>query len=335
MIQRRVTQKDVALRAGVSQAAVSMVLSGSTAGNLPEETVERIRSAARELGYVPSSVARALKTRRTMTIACVIPDITNPFYPALIRSVQKAAQAKGYDVITLNTDGTATNEQHFLEWALRGRVDGIVGVFFTLRAGDLEHLLRNSIAIVRIESSRKTGGNLAIDDIFVDSRAAASRVVAHLLDRGRRRIAMVAGVRGPQGVRVEGYREALQRAGLEAHVVTGESFTEEAGLHAAQAILDSGFAPDAIFAANDLMAIGVMRGLRERGLGIPGDVAVVGFDDISAASLVTPTLTTVTQFQDRMGERAAKILIERLSGERGGAGAAFEMQFSLIERQST
>ncbi|MBW7922358.1 MAG: LacI family DNA-binding transcriptional regulator [Rubellimicrobium sp.] len=334
-MQRRVTQKDVALQAGVSQAAVSMVLSGSAAGTLPDETVARIRLAASELGYVPNLVARALKTRRTMTIACVIPDITNPFYPALIRSVQKAAQAQGYDVITLNTDGIAANEQHVLEWALRGRIDGIVGVFFTLRAHDLELLLRNSIGIVRIESSRKTGGRLAIDDIFVDSKAAAREVVAHLVARGRRRIAMVAGVGGPQAVRVEGYLEALRQAGLDAHVVTGAAFAEQDGLEAAHAILDSGFAPDAIFAANDLMAIGVMRGLRERGIAIPDDVAVVGFDDISAASLVTPSLTTVTQFQDRMGERAAKILIERLSGERDGAGVALEMPFSLIERQST
>ncbi|GLQ55880.1 LacI family DNA-binding transcriptional regulator [Devosia nitrariae] len=335
MTLRRTTQKDVALRAGVSQAAVSMVLGGGNATSLPPETVQRIQNAARELGYVPNSLAQALKTRRTMTIACVVPDITNPFYPALIRGVQRIAQVEGYDVITLNTDGIAANEQHFLEWALRGRVDGVVGVFFTLRAADLKLLLDNSIAIVRIESSRKAGGPLPIDDIFVDSRAASVVVVNHLIAHAHRRIAMVAGVGGPQRTRIDGYREALVTAGLEPLVVTEDSFTETAGLDAANTILDSGFNPTAIFAANDLMAIGVMRALRDRNLRVPEDVAVVGFDNISAAPLVTPPLTTVTQFQDRMGERAAEILIQRLRGERDGAGTALEMPFELIERASS
>lgn len=334
MTQRRTTQKDVALRAGVSQAAVSMVLGGAGSSSLPPETVERIRNAAKELGYVPNSLAQALKTRRTMTIACVVPDITNPFYPALIRGVQRVAQAENYDVITLNTDGIAANEQHFLEWALRGRVDGIVGVFFTLRAADLKVLLDNSIAIVRIESSRKTGGSLPIDDIFVDSRAASMVVVNHLIALGHRRIAMVAGVGGPQSTRVEGYREALEKVGFEPLVITENSFTESAGLDAANAIFDSGFAPSAIFAANDLMAIGVMRALRGRNIQVREEVAVVGFDNISAAPLVTPPLTTVSQFQDRLGERAAEILIQRLRGQRDGAGTAMEMPFELIERGS-
>jgi len=334
MTLRRATQKDVAVRAGVSQAAVSMVLGGGAPTTLPAETIERIQTAAKELGYVPNRLAQALKTRRTMTIACVVPDITNPFYPALIRGVQTVAQDEKYDVITLNTDGKAASEQHFLEWALQGRVDGVVGVFFTLRAADLKILLDNSIAIVRIESSRKTGGVLPIDDIFVDSRAAAIVVVERLIALGHRRIAMVAGVGGPQGVRVEGYREALARAGLDPLVVIEHSFTESAGLEAANAILDSGFAPSAIFAANDLMAIGVMQALRNRKLAVPEQIAVVGFDNISAAPLVTPPLTTVTQFQDRMGERAAEILMQRLRGDITGPGTAQEMPFELIERGS-
>lgn len=332
---RRATQKDVALRAGVSQAAVSMVLGGGAPSTLPPETIDRIQAAAKELGYVPNRMAQALKTRRTMTIACVVPDITNPFYPALIRGVQRIAQARKYDVITLNTDGDAASERHFIEWALEGRVDGVVGVFFTLRATDLKILLDNSIAVVRIESSRKPGGVLPVDDIFVDSRAAAAVVVERLIVMGHRRIAMVAGVGGPQGVRVEGYRETLAKHQLDPLVVIENSFTESAGLEAANAILKSGFGPTAIFAANDLMAIGVMQALRNRDIAVPGNMAVVGFDNISAAPLVTPPLTTVTQFQDRMGERAAEILLQRLNGEIVGPGTAQEMPFELIERGST
>jgi len=333
-VPRRATQKDVALRAGVSQAAVSMVLGGGAPSTLPPETIDRIQAAAKELGYVPNRMAQALKTRRTMTIACVVPDITNPFYPALIRGVQRIAQARKYDVITLNTDGDAASERHFIEWALEGRVDGVVGVFFTLRATDLKILLDNSIAVVRIESSRKPGGVLPVDDIFVDSRAAAAVVVERLIVMGHRRIAMVAGVGGPHGVRVEGYRETLAKHQLDPLVVIENSFTESAGLEAANAILKSGFGPTAIFAANDLMAIGVMQALRNRDIAVPGNMAVVGFDNISAAPLVTPPLTTVTQFQDRMGERAAEILLQRLNGEIVGPGTAQEMPFELIERGS-
>lgn len=331
---RRATQKDVAQRAGVSQAAVSMVLGGTTESGLPTDTVARIQAAAKELGYVPNRLARALKTQRTMTIACIVPDITNPFYPALIRGVQKVAQSFGYDVITLNSDGDADSERHFLDWALEGRVDGVVGVFFTLRAADLKVLLDHSIAVVRIESSRKVGGTLPIDNIFVDSRAASMQVVQHLIERGHRRIAMVAGVGGPQGVRVEGYREALASAQLEPLVIIEKHFTETAGYEAANAILDSGFAPTAIFAANDLMAIGTMQALRNRNVSVPSQVAVVGFDNIAAAPLVTPSLTTVSQFQDRMGERAAEILLQRLSGAITGPGTTHEMPFELIERGS-
>lgn len=311
-----------------------MVLGGGSASSLPVETVERIQAAAKELGYVPNRLARALKTRRTMTIACVVPDITNPFYPALIRGVQKVAQNQGYDVITLNSDGDAASERHFIEWALEGRVDGVVGVFFTLRAADLKVLLDNSIAVVRIESSRKSGGTLSIDDIFVDSRAAATEVVQRLIALGHQRIAMVAGIGGPQGVRVEGYRQALASHQLEPLVVIEHSFTETAGYAAATAILDSGFAPTAIFAANDLMAIGALQALRNRNVAVPEQMAVVGFDNIAAAPLVTPALTTVTQFQDRMGERAAQILLQRLAGSITGPGTVHEMPFELIERGS-
>jgi LacI family transcriptional regulator len=119
---------------------VSMVLSGGMTA-VPADTLERINSAAAELGYVPNRFAQALKTNRTMTIACIVPDITNPFYPALIRGIQSVAEAKGYDVLAVNTDGVPERERHFLDWARQGRVDGVVGVFWTLRAGDFSAVL--------------------------------------------------------------------------------------------------------------------------------------------------------------------------------------------------
>jgi LacI family transcriptional regulator len=146
---------------------------------------------------------------------------------------------------------------------------------------------------------------------------------------------MVAGRGGPQTVRVEGYKAALRAAGGTPHVVVDDAFNEDGGVRATEAVLQSGYAPTAIFAANDLMAIGVMQGLRDRGISIPREMAVAGFDDISAARLVTPSLTTVAQFQGDMGIKAAQILMERLRGDNPGAGRALEMPFRLIPRDST
>lgn len=334
MTNGRATQKDVARAAGVSQATVSMVLSGGGA-SIPAETWERITKAAKDLGYVPNRFAQALKTSRTMTIACIVPDITNPFYPSLIRGIQSIADGQNYDVITVNTDGTPERERHFLDWARQGRVDGVVGVFFTLKAKDFNPLVEAGVPIVRIESSKKRGGEIPIDDIYVDSRAAAQTVTEYLLGLGHKRIALVAGRGGPQAHRIEGYRKALTKFGHPDHVVIDDEFSEMGGVRAAESILGGDFRPTAIFAANDLMAIGVMQSLRERGIRIPEDIAVVGFDDISAAKLVTPTLTTVAQFQWKMGERAAQTLMDRLRGEKTGAGTAVEMPFDLIVRGST
>jgi LacI family transcriptional regulator len=332
---KRATQRDVARVAGVSQAAVSMVLSGGSSPSISTETYARIMKAAGELGYAPNRFAQALRTNRTMTIACVVPDIANPFYPALMRGVQSVTEGENYDVIAFNTDGSFDRERHFLDWARQGRVDGVVGVFFTLRAADFKPLIDGGVPVVRIESSKKKGGPIAIDDIYVDSRAAASAVTNYLIGRRHKRIAMVAGRGGPQGTRVEGYRAALTAAGGEPYVVIVDEYSEAGGLRAAETVLASGYNPTAIFAANDLMAIGVIQALRERRIEVPGQIAVVGFDDISAAKLVTPPLTTVAQFQGQMGAKAAQILLERLRGATSEIGTALEMPFGLIERGST
>jgi LacI family transcriptional regulator len=321
--------------AGVSQASVSMVMSGGASPALSADTWERITKAAAELGYTPNRFAQALKTNRTMTIACIVPDITNPFYPALMRGIQSVTDGLNYDVIAVNTDGTIEREQHFLDWSRQGRVDGIIGVFFNLRARDFKPLVDAGVPVVRIESSKKRGGDLAIDDIYVDSRAAAFSVTQYLIAKGHARISMVAGRGGPQAVRIDGYKAALEDAGLETDVTLESAFSEEGGFRAAEKILAGDYKPTAIFAANDLMAIGVMQALRERQIDIPGDIAVVGFDDISAAKLVTPSLTTVAQFQYQMGVKAAQILMERLRGSTAAIGTALEMPFSLVERGST
>jgi LacI family transcriptional regulator len=332
---RRITQREVARIAGVSQATVSIVLGGAQGHGIPVETFERVMQVARELDYVPNRFAQALKTNRTMTIACVVPDVANPFYPSLVRGIQSVADAAGYDVIALNTDGLAAREKRFLDWSLRGMIDGVVGVFFTIKAPDFVAVAQAGIGIVRIETSAKKEGPLPIDNLFVDNVAAAAAATRYLIERGHRRIAMIAGIGGPQSNRVSGYLRALSEAGLAPQLANYGDFNEEGGYRATKDILAACPRPTAIFAANDLMALGAMKAIREERLKIPDDIAVMGFDDIFAASVVTPPLSTINQFQQTLGGVAAEMVLQRLNElPRDTPGRHREMPFELVIRQS-
>jgi LacI family transcriptional regulator len=333
--RKKATQWDVARHAGVSQATVSLALAESPATTIGPDTSARVRAVARELGYAPNHFAQALRMRRTLTVAVVVPDISNPFFPSLLRGVQTVTERAGYDVIAVNTDGEAARERRFLDWSRQGRVDGVVGVFFTLHAEDFLPLAAIGVGVVRIESALRKAGEIPIDNIAVDNRGAAAAATRYLLERGHRRIAMIAGPGGPQEERAAGYRLALAERGLAPDVVAGAEFNERGGAEAALALLGRARRPTAIFAANDLMAIGAMATLKERGFAVPGDIAVVGFDDIFVARLVTPSLTTVSQFQHDLGVTAAQTLLERLAGALGAAGTSREMPYRLIERDST
>ncbi len=332
---RSVTQSDIARKVGVSQAAVSMALNGADSPLLAARTVKRIVLTARRMGYAPNRFAQALRTRRTWTLACLVPDFANPFYPALLKGAQQVAEQAGYDVLAINTGGTSRRERHLVAWARHGRVDGVIGVFFHLRVPDFKPLLDAGVPVTRIEGARKAGGRLAVDDIFVDNRTAARKLTEYMLARGHRDVAMVAGRGGPQGARADGYRDAIAAAGLVPRVAVDREYSEAGGMRAARRLLARGRLPSAVFAANDLMAIGVMQQLRDAGIGIPQQVAVAGFDDIPAARLVSPALTTVSHFQDQVGARAASALIERLERHPRGPGRALEMKFKIIERAST
>jgi LacI family transcriptional regulator len=329
------TQKDVAKAAGVSQATVSLVLNGAGTESIPEKTVKRVLEAAGGLGYRPNRLAQALRTNRTMTLACIIPDITNPFYPSLVRGVLTVAESAGYDVITVNTDGLYEREVHFLELALQGRVDGVIGVFFGLTIRDFKPLVEKEIPVVRLEGGIKSGGNLAVDDIFIDNFAAANDLTQFLINKGHTKIAMIAGRGGPQSVRVQGYKAALDKAELTPVIQLVDAFTEEGGFVATSELLNGGNRPTAIIAANDLMAIGALQSLKQQEISVPDGIAVAGFDDIPAAPLVSPSLTTVNQFQHDLGVKAANMLLERLGGKKNGPGQALEHPYQIIERNTT
>jgi LacI family transcriptional regulator len=335
--KKRPTQADVARRANVSQALVSYVLNDTSPVSVPPETRQRILEAMTELGYVPNLTARSLRTNKTYTIAGIIPDITNPFYPAFERGIQDVADRQGYNLIMYNTDGTAEKEQKCLNSLRQGRVDGVIAVLFHLSAKDLFPLLEMNIAVVRFEATLKRAGAYPLDNLYVDNVAAAHTAVSYLIKQGHNYIGMIAGQRGPADYRVQGYYQALRDHGLpldEALIQRG-AFAEAGGYQSMHALLQLSPRPTAVFAANDLMAMGALLALREATLQVPDDVAVMGFDDIPTAKLVHPPLTTVTQFQQRLGRRAAEMLFERLDGSAAEVGRCEEMPYSLIIREST
>lgn len=333
--KKRITQADVAEYAQVSQAMVSYVINGSTV-SIPTETRQRIVKAMEDLGYIPNVMARRLRSSKTLTIAGIIPDITNPFYPAFERGIQDIVDKQNYDLIIYNTDGKKTKEEKCVNSLLQGRVDGVVGVFFHLSAKELFPLLEQGIAVVRLEAMPKEAGNLPLDNVYIDNVAAAKEAVTYLIKKGHKRIGMLASEDGPSSFRIRGYKEALEQHGLpiDKKLIQTGSYNEEGGFETMQRLLELTKPPSAVFAANDLMAMGAMAAIRKARLNIPDDIAVMGFDDIPSARLIHPTLSSVAQQQRRMGQRAAEMLFERLSGNAPPTGRSEEIPYQLIFRES-
>lgn len=335
MAVKKPTQNDVARHANVSQAMVSYVLTGNTDVTIPAETRQRILAAIKELGYQPSKAARSLRTSKTQTIAGVIPDILNPFYPAFQRGIQSVADDEGYDLITYNTHANPDKERSFCE-SLQGRADGLIAVLFHVNAMGLLPLLERGFPVVRLEAMYKAPGGYPLDNIYMDNTAASHAAVSHLISKGHRRIGMLAGHAGPSRQRIAGFWQALN----ENHIASDDSmietaeFNETGGCVGMTALLAR--VPDltAVFASNDLMAIGAMQAIREAGRRVPDDIAVVGFDDIPAARLINPALTTISQHQEQIGKRAAQMLFERLNSTSPFGGRSESMPFELIIRES-
>jgi LacI family transcriptional regulator len=290
----------------------------------------------RELGYIPDRSAQSLRTRKTYTIASIIPDITNPFYPAFQRGIQDVASHRDYDLVMYNTDGDLKLEQKCFRSVQQSRADGLIVVLFKLDLDALRPLIESGISIVAI--SGPDSSSLPLDLVYLDNGVAARAAVDYLLAQGHRRIAMLAGVEEnpPRLWRIQGYRAALSshEPPLPELLIEEGPFNEVGGYQGARTLLGRSPRPTAIFAANDLMAIGAMKAIREAGLRIPDDIAVIGFDNISAAELVTPQLTTIAQPQEHMGRTAAELLFSRIAGEAPETPRTVELPFELIVRES-
>ncbi len=329
----RVTLTQVAQLAGVSPTTVSHVLSGKRI--VGAATRGAVEEAIRELGYRPNNVARSLRTRRSTMVAVVVPDITNTFYSVLTRGLADAVDAAGYGTYVCNTDGSAGREAKFLEDVLDRGVDGIVMASVDVASVGATGPAELGTPIVCV------GGRLdhpRVDVVAADDLVGSQAVTRHLIARGAKRLAMIQGPPETGSARTEGFCRALTEAGLsdEPQWMVSGDWTRRGG-HTAMGQLMAQprrQRPDAIFCANDLTAIGAIDGARELGLSVPGDVAIAGFDDVDAATIVSPTLTTVRNPAYETGRTAGEMLMSRMLGIYSGPSRTVILPCRLITRES-
>ncbi|HEU67798.1 MAG TPA: LacI family transcriptional regulator [Candidatus Acetothermia bacterium] len=309
-----ITIKDLARAAGVSPATVSRALNDSPL--LRAETKACIRRLAIEFGYEKNELARGLVTGTSGAIGLIVPDITNPFFADVARGVGEAARARGYGVLLCTTEGDPVLERSHMHLLRRKRVDGLVLTSATADDPHLQDLIRAALPFVLVSRLVR-----ALDAPFVvgDDRHGARLAVEHLISLGHRKIGFIGGPKDvqPSQDRMEAYQEVLAEHGLPLHRrwAVFASFAQEAGRDWGRTLLSQNDRPTAIFAANDMIALGVMEAAEELGLTIPGDLSLVGFNDISYASLPRIQLTTVAQPTQEMGRIAAEHLLGAI--ERG------------------
>jgi len=323
------TIKDVARAAGVSVASVSRALNGHE--SVTVETRERILRAAGELRYVPHAGARSLITRRTDTVGVLLPDLHGEFFSELIRGMDQAARASGLHLLISSSHGSASEAALALRM-LQGRVDGLLVMSPHADTRMLASNLPATLPTVLVNTRVASGDYAALS---VDNYGGASAMMRHLLGRGFRRIAFIGGPGNnfDADERLRGYRDVLAETGASERLFDGD-FSEDSGYRAGLLIAALRERPDAIFAANDMMALGCLFALTEAGLAVPDEIALAGFDDIPIARFVTPPLTTVRVRIAELG----RLALERLAAiiETGNAPPAAEpLACELIVRNST
>jgi DNA-binding LacI/PurR family transcriptional regulator len=332
----RASLKDVARLAGVSPKTVSNVIHGYA--HITDETRGRVQRALDELNYRPNLSARHLRAGRSGVIALAVPELGIPYFAELADCVIRAAEAHGWTVLIDQTDGLAEREQLVTAGIRDQLIDGLILSPLALGPDDLRRRTDDTPLVLLGERIHDGPA----DHVAIDNVAAAAAATAHLAGLGRRRIAAI-GEQGDVGpgtasLRLEGFALALREAGLALDprlVMPAPSYHRRDGAEAMARLLDLPDPPDAVFCFNDLMAFGAMRVILSRGLRVPGDVAVVGFDDIEEGRFSTPTLTTVRPDKHQLAQLAVSLLNERLGEGQQRPPRELQADFSLVVREST
>ncbi|MFO7819425.1 MAG: LacI family DNA-binding transcriptional regulator [Halanaerobacter sp.] len=328
------TIKDVAAEAGVSKATVSRVINRTA--YVSYETKGRVREAIEKLDYSPNANARHLRRSETKLIGLVIPDISNPFFGGIVKGVEDLARGNDYNVVLFNTSGILARERKCINILKDRRVDGMIYMSKTYdeQRGDLLDDCDFPVVVISREE-----GTVDYPTVNIDNYQAAYDMTDYLIGADYQRIAFIGGPKDDTTAglkRVQGYKEALDDYGLgldPALIVKGD-FTLQSGYEGIQKILSEAQIPDAVFAANDEMAVGAMRYIKEQGYNIPDDIAVAGFDDINLVDYVEPSLTTVFQPVYELGKKGIGLLLRLINGEELEDDSII-LDYEIVIREST
>ena len=293
-------------------ATASRALNEHTAGLLSPETTERVRQAAAQLGYRVNRMARALKTRRSLAIGMLVPDITNPFFPPVVKGAEDALAEAGYTLVLANTDNDEAKERLQLGGMLQSQVDGLLMATARRRGAAVEQLRHGPVPLVLVNRTIDRGG---VSAVIPDDHASVLLAVEHLHQLGHSRFGHVA---GPSDTstgtrRAKGFNHAMRALGLPAgHIVRAKRFNEEEGRRAATVLLARRPRVTAIVAANDLLALGVLDAAAAAGLRCPADVSIIGINDMPMADRLQPPLTTIRVAEYDLGHQAARLLLAHI-----------------------
>jgi LacI family transcriptional regulator len=326
----RVTAHDVAARAGVSQPTVSLVLSGNPRARVAAATRDRVVRAAEELGYRPNMIARGLVLRRSFALGVVVPDLGNPFFVEVVRGAERVAAEGGYAVVLC--DGQEVSPAAHLETLLTRQVDGVLIDAFGLAAAPEELLSGLNVVVIEEPSER-------LSWVASDAEAAGRLAAEHLLELGHRHLGMI----GPAAalhsfrMRERGFVQAMRAAGvtIPSAWLRRVPASVEGGLGGMRALLTQSSRPTGVFCVNDLLALGALKGCLAGGIRVPGDVSLIGCDDIEMARIVTPELSTITVPAREIGARAARQLLRQVEGKTTSHAAQRLLPVRLAVRQTT
>ncbi|MHC2995661.1 MAG: LacI family DNA-binding transcriptional regulator [Candidatus Atribacteria bacterium] len=308
-----VTLRKVAERAGVSINTASRAINNKT--DINEETKKRVLKVAQELGYVRNATAVALRTKKTGTLGVVIADNRNPFYAEVLNGMEMAAREKNYHIILANTQRDYKKEEEAINLLLAKRVDGLLITPVQDRDDDIKKLIESNIPFVIVGRDFE---NIEVDTVYNDEVKGGFLATEYLIKKGHKRIVLIDGFlyKSPARGRLEGYKKALKKYGIpmdDILVSVGDIDVKD-GYERTRQLFENELDFAAIFAYNDMMAFGAMQAIKEKGLRIPEDIALVGYDDIPFSSLINPTLTTIRLKKQDLGLESVKLLLSRING---------------------
>lgn len=336
--QRPATLRDIARQAGVSHTTVALALDPERSSRVSQATRKRVAEIARRLDYRPNHIARSLATRQTKTIGLVVTTLLNPFYAEIAQDIMERAQELGYGV-ALSSGASLQEERRAVEGFLNRGVDGLIVCSAQLADPVVDDLLEQGRPFVlAMRNVDRSPGGRAVNHVGLDNQGGAFMAMEHLLSLGHHRIGLIAGPREVSTGRDRqlGAMAALEKWGLklDPELMAEGDFSRASGQELAVRLLDLPARPTAIFAMNDEMALGVLEAVQERGMSVPQDLALVGFDDIFMAGLKGIDLTTISQKKAVMGKMAVDRLIGLLQGHEAGTAQTVFMEPILVKRKS-